>query len=92
MDTLNFRVAEEKNFHSDILLFSFNPEHDIIVVCSANGDVYLNFILIFLKFSKFFFFQVIAYQAYIRKVWALGTRNPRRKPVSLAWRPDGQGI
>jgi hypothetical protein len=56
MDTLNFRVAEEKNFHSDILLFSFNPEHDIIVVCSANGDVYLNFILIFLKFSKFFFF------------------------------------
>ncbi|CAF4073945.1 unnamed protein product, partial [Adineta steineri] len=71
MDTLNLRLAEEKNFHSEILLFSFNPEHDIIVVCSANGDV-------------------IAYQAYIRKVWALGTRNQRKKPVSLAWRPDGQ--
>ncbi|CAF1138380.1 unnamed protein product [Rotaria sordida] len=71
MDTLNFRLAEEKNFHSEVLLFSFNPEHDIIVVCSANGDV-------------------IAYQAYIRKVWALGTRNQRKKPVSLAWRPDGQ--
>lgn len=39
MDTLNFRLAEEKNFHSEVLLFSFNPEHDIIVVCSANGDV-----------------------------------------------------
>jgi hypothetical protein len=47
MDTLNLRLAEEKNFHSEILLFSFNPEHDIIVVCSANGDVYLNFIFIF---------------------------------------------
>jgi hypothetical protein len=41
MDTLNFRLAEEKNFHSEVLLFSFNPEHDIIVVCSANGDVYI---------------------------------------------------
>ncbi|CAF0841430.1 unnamed protein product [Adineta ricciae] len=71
MDALNLRLAEEKNFHSEILLFSFNPEHDIIVVCSANGDV-------------------IAYQAYIRKVWALGTRNQRKKPVGLAWRPDGQ--
>ena len=40
MDGLNFRIAEEKNFHSEVLLFSFNPEHDIIVVCSANGDVY----------------------------------------------------
>ena len=39
MDALNLRLAEEKNFHSEILLFSFNPEHDIIVVCSANGDV-----------------------------------------------------
>jgi hypothetical protein len=39
MDTLNFRVAEEKNLHSEVLLFSFNPEHDIIVICSANGDV-----------------------------------------------------
>jgi hypothetical protein len=39
MDILNFRLAEEKNFHSEVLLFSFNPEHDIIVVCSANGDV-----------------------------------------------------
>lgn len=39
MDGLNFRIAEEKNFHSEVLLFSFNPEHDIIVVCSANGDV-----------------------------------------------------
>jgi hypothetical protein len=38
-NTLNFRLAEEKNFHSEVLLFSFNPEHDIIVVCSANGDV-----------------------------------------------------
>ncbi|UJR21015.1 hypothetical protein I4U23_024115 [Adineta vaga] len=71
MDTPSLRLAEEKNFHSEILLFSFNPEHDIIVVCSANGDV-------------------IAYQAYIRKVWALGTRNQRKKAVSLAWRPDGQ--
>ena len=25
-------------------------------------------------------------------MWALGTRSQRRKPVSLAWRPDGQGI
>ncbi|CAF5031584.1 unnamed protein product, partial [Rotaria magnacalcarata] len=30
--------------------------------------------------------------AYIRKVWALGTRNQRKKPISLAWRPDGQSI
>jgi hypothetical protein len=55
MDRLNFRLAEEKNFHTDILLFSFNPEHDIIVVCSANGDVYLNFLLIFSNFSNLFY-------------------------------------
>jgi hypothetical protein len=53
MDTINFRLAEEKNFHSEILLFSFNPEHDIIVVCSANGDVYLDFIFSFL-INRFF--------------------------------------
>jgi hypothetical protein len=46
MDTINFRLAEEKNFHSEILLFTFNPEHDIIVVCSANGDVYLKLVFI----------------------------------------------
>jgi len=39
MENLNFRLAEEKNFHSEVLLFAFNPEHDIIVICSANGDV-----------------------------------------------------
>jgi hypothetical protein len=39
METLNFRLAEEKTFHSEVLLFTFNPEHDIIVICSANGDV-----------------------------------------------------
>ena len=39
MEALNFRLAEEKNFHSEVLLFAFNPEHDIIVICSANGDV-----------------------------------------------------
>ena len=39
MEALNFRLAEEKNFHSEVLLFTFNPEHDIIVICSANGDV-----------------------------------------------------
>ena len=43
MDGFNFRIAEEKNFHSEVLLFAFNPEHDIIVVCSANGDVCLQF-------------------------------------------------
>ena len=52
MDLLNFRIAEEKNFHSEVLLFAFNPEHDIIVICSANGDVRLN---IYLKtFIEFF--------------------------------------
>nr|ACI90361.1 hypothetical protein [Philodina roseola] len=40
-------IGSVKNLHSEILLFSFNPEHDIIVVCSANGDV---------KNLRFFFF------------------------------------
>jgi hypothetical protein len=53
MDTLNFRLAEEKNFHSEVLLFSFNPEHDIIVVCSANGDVYI--FILYLSLQIFLF-------------------------------------
>ncbi len=54
MDLLNFRVAEEKNFHSEVLLFSFNPEHDIIVICSANGDVCMIEFIFFEKFSSIF--------------------------------------
>ena len=42
MEQFNFRLAEEKNFHSEVLLFSFNPEHDIIVICLANGEVNLS--------------------------------------------------
>ncbi|CAF1410286.1 unnamed protein product [Didymodactylos carnosus] len=71
MDGLSFRLADEKNLHSEITHMSWNPEHDIIVVCHANGEV-------------------VAYQAYIRKIWGLGTKGRKQKVTGIAWRPDGQ--